>query len=134
MRPAWIPFRTWGDGQGPEEQAILTPDMVSKNYMRMCMEKLLHDLTSSSFPDSIASNHLSSSLDVPLSLPLPFFLFASVFGEDPTCPDLSSALAGEPFSFDLSLELDGPALENTSHTLSSNLHAEYRSWWWHILQ
>jgi hypothetical protein len=101
--------------------------MVSTNYMRMCMDKLMQDLTSSSFPDSIASNHLSSSLDVPLSLPLPFFLFASVFGEDPTCPDLSSALAGEPFSFDLSLELGGPALKNTSHTSSSNLHGGYRS-------
>lgn len=84
------------------------------------MEQLMPDLTSSSFPDSIASNHLSSSLDVPLSLPLPFFLFASVLGEDPTCPDLSNALAGEHFSFDLSLELDGPALENTSHTSLSN--------------
>lgn len=78
-------------------------------------EKLKQNLTSSSFPDSIASNHLSSSLDVPLSLPLPFFLFDSVLGEDPTCPDLSSTLAGEPLSFVLSLELDGPALENTIH-------------------
>lgn len=40
--------------------------------------------TSSSLPDSIASSHLSSSLLVPLSLPLlPFgiFFFAAAFGE-----------------------------------------------------
>ena len=40
--------------------------------------------TSSSLPDSMASSHLSSSLLVPLSLPLlPFgiFFFAAAFGE-----------------------------------------------------
>jgi hypothetical protein len=43
-------------------------------------------------------------------LPLPFLLF-DVLGEEPTCPGLSSTLAGEPFSFALSLELDRPALK-----------------------